>query len=343
MTVKQQALKAIQRLPEDANIRDITEEQANKQTIEENERLKLLALEAVGLRTFALDFTPDSKTNPHGKIVLNQSPRADWWNDVHPEDQPLLEREFTRFFRGETELLHTLFRTATEQADEVWMESWAVASSRNEQGVPQGIVGVIMDRTQSKQLESKLISGQRLESLGVLAGGIAHDFNNLLLSITGALDVALAKQPELIEDLGVIDEAARQAAQLCDQLLTYAGRGSVELTTVDLAEVLTNMQDLLKMSVHTDALLEFAIETDCPVSGDASQLSQIAMNLVKNASDALAGSPGQIRIELSAHAYDPEWALQYHLGQNLMPGEYFRLQVSDTGQGISEQEMDRLF
>lgn len=324
-------------------IRDVSAEEENRRALEENERLKILALESVGLRTFSLDFDPLDTSQPHGVISVGGGAEPQWWENVHEEDKPILERAFARFYNGETERLHTLFRTSTSNADEVWMESWAVASNRDSQQRPQGIVGVIMDRTQSKALEAKLIANQRLESLGVLAGGIAHDFNNLLMAVTGAVDVALHKQPQLSEELRLIDDAARQATLLCDQLLTYAGRGSAELSLLNFSTALEGFRDLLVMNAHKNAKVQMHIEQDCWVKGDSSQLSQVAMNLIKNASDALTEGTGQITVDLREVDYDDSWRVDYHLGGQLQPGRYAALTVTDTGKGMSAGEREHLF
>ena len=324
-------------------IRDISEEEEHKRVIEENERLKVLALQAVGLRTFALKFEAHDAAHPHGIIVVGEKERGDWWEHVHVQDRVALEEAFAAFYNGKTEQLHTLFRASTEDADQAWMESWAVASGRDAEGKPLGIVGVIMDRTQSKQLESRLIASQRLESLGVMAGGIAHDFNNLLMSITGSLDLIIAKHPHLSKELGIMEDAAKQAAQLCDQLLTYAGRGSAELKSLNLSSVVESSRELLSMNKHHKANLSFDIGEDCWVKGDSGQLTQVVMNLVKNASDALEGEAGSIDVKVAAVDYDPAWRHEYQLGADLTPGRYVRVEVSDTGNGIPDADVSQLF
>ncbi len=324
-------------------IRDVSREEQNRRAVEENERLRVLALEAVGLRTFSLEFDPHNTEQRHGAITVSGGIHPDWWENIHEDDRPAMEQAFTRFYKGETDQLHTLFRTATEKDSEVWMESWAVASHRDEQGQPVGISGVIMDRTQSKALEAKLIASQRLESLGVLAGGIAHDFNNLLMSVTGSVDIATQRHPELGEELRLIDDAARQATLLCDQLLTYAGRGSAELAPLDLSEAIEGFKELLTLSVDKNARVILQIEENCWVRGDSSQLGQVLMNLVKNASDALVGAPGEIVVRLHEADFQEQWRVDFHQGARLRPGKYITLEVQDTGKGMSPAELEHLF
>ena len=324
-------------------IRDMSRQERDRQAIEENERIKLLALEAVGLQTFSARFDAADEDHPYGVVVVGDEPHGDWWNRIYPEDRPQLEQAIVDFSNGKTDRLHARFRVVSEAGENVWMESWAVASEPNGQGGPKGLLGVVMDRTQSKALEDKLIASQRLESLGVLAGGIAHDFNNLLMSVVGAVDVISYSHPELKDALQVVDDAARQGSQLCDQLMTYAGRGSVELAPTDLSATLQSMRELLGMSVQKNATLSFEFAPGGWVRGETSQLSQVAMNLVKNASDALEGAPGDITVRLSSSRFEHWWPSEFHLGAQLEPGEYLALEVADTGRGMSEEELERLF
>ena len=253
-------------------IRDISKETERERLLESNEQMHRLALEAVGLRTFSVDLTRYAGRTPSWREV---AAAVDWQDPVHAEDQPIVDDALRAFCDGETERLHTLFRTVpsgSARDDEIWMESWAVADRRAADGKPQSMVGVVMDRTQSKALEARMIASQRLESLGVLAGGIAHDFNNLLLSITGSVDVLLSKHQDLGDDLKVIDEASRHASQLCDQLLTYAGRGSAELKSTNLSDVVRSVSDLLSVSIDDNAQLDYRLDDACWVDGDGGQL-----------------------------------------------------------------------
>ena len=322
-------------------IKDISREEEQERIIEENERLQLLALEAVGLRTFSLAL--DAGNDAHGTISFGQDARPDWWTRIHPDDKTQIEAAFTDFANGKSELLHTQFRLLRSSGEDVWMESWGVARNRNEQGMPDGVVGVVMDRTQSKALEAHLMASQRLESLGVMAGGIAHDFNNLLLTITGSLDIILSRNPDLNEELRAVDDAARQASQLCEQLLTYAGRGSAELRNIDISNIIKDATELLGLNVHANVDLVFNLAPECWVRGDKSQLTQVLMNLVKNASDALEGERGTITVSSEVLPFDPDWRQAFPYGAEIREQPHVLLQVSDTGKGIVQGEAERLF
>lgn len=324
-------------------IRDISAEEAGRIALEENERFKLLAIEAVGLRTFRLDFDPADETNPYGDMRVGETPFPDWWDRVYTADQPAMEKSFERFLKGETDQMHSIFRSQSDDNEERWYETWSVASGRNVDNQPRGIFGVVMDRTETKKMESKLISAQRLESLGVLAGGIAHDFNNLLLSMVGAIDLVKRRHPDARGLLGPVDEAAGQLTALCEQLLTYAGRGIGDLNELNVSSTIAGFRELLELSVDKNARIDISIEENCWVQGDASQLRQVVMNLVRNASDALQSREGSIHVEVVRQRYQPDWPVSFHLAEGLKPGNYVAIRVSDTGAGIDAAEKEHLF
>ena len=326
-------------------MRDITEEDRARKAIQENDRLRQLAVDAIGLKTFALSVpTRNGAVQSPGNMRVADESVMDWWAQVHAEDRSVLERAFRDFCEGGTEHLHAVFRSRDEADNEIWLESWAVASARDETGIPSDLVGVVLDRTQHKAMERQLQYSQRLESLGVMAGGIAHDFNNLLMSIVGTIEVLKHKHPQLASDIDVIDQAAAQATQLCEQLLTYAGRGASTLTPVNLEDWLVSCRDLLQVTLQKQAQLKLTCRhPDVWVQGDSSQLNQVLLNLVKNASDAINHPSGEISVTISTTAFDESSSSEFHLGDTLPAGLYASLLVTDNGGGMSEDELQHLF
>ncbi|NKB98216.1 MAG: response regulator [Pseudomonadales bacterium] len=322
-------------------LRDVTREERAERAMAEQEQLNLLALEAIGLENFVVNLREVAGSRRTEELVRGIQEEKHW-QEIHSDDLPLLESACERFCAGEQKELHGLFRVSVDH-QEVWLEAWAVASSRDALGLPESVVGVIMDRTSSKQIENKLIGNQRLESLGVLTGGITHDFNNLLMSIMGSLDLLMHRNPELSDLLGVIDDAATQAVQLCEQLLTYSGRGTGNLAITNVSDVLGSMRDLLAITAHQNARLDIDLADECFIRCDSSQIRQIALNLVKNSSDALVGNTGQISLTLRPINFEERWRSEYALGENLHPGEYVALTVSDDGAGVSLDELDKVF
>jgi PAS domain S-box-containing protein len=215
-------------------------------------------------------------------------------------------------------------------------------------------VGILRDITERKQaekergeLERQLQESQKLESLGVLAGGIAHDFNNLLTTVLGNADLALAENslPEPAkESLRDITHAAHRAAELCRQMLAYSGRGSFIVEPLDLSALVGDMLGLLRGTISGKAELRLDLEENLPFfQGDASQLSQVVMNLVINASESITGESGVIAISTSARACSIGDFADTYGRDRLAPGRYLILEVSDTGGGMDKDTQSRLF
>ena len=195
-------------------------------------------------------------------------------------------------------------------------------------------------------LEEQLRETQKLETLGVLAGGIAHDFNNLLVGILGNAGLALEDLPAgspVRECVSDIETSALRAADLVRQLLAFAGKGRVASEHVDLTVMVREMLQLLGSSIRKKAELRFEPADPGPlVEGDAAQLKQVAMNLITNASDAMADLPGVIRVSTGIEHYFTDDAGSYR-GGPLDPGEYAFVAVSDTGSGMDAPTRERMF
>ncbi|MEO9255990.1 MAG: ATP-binding protein, partial [Tepidiformaceae bacterium] len=187
----------------------------------------------------------------------------------------------------------------------------------------------------------------KLESLGILAGGIAHDFNNLLVGILGNAGLALAEVPAsspartTLED---IQTAGRRAADLARQMLAYSGKGRFVIQQLALNALVAEMTHLLGVSISKGALLTCNFTTPLPlVEGDATQLRQVIMNLVVNASDAIGDGEGVIKVSTGViHAERADLA-QAYLAPDLPEGDYVFLDVLDSGSGMTRQTMARIF
>ena len=195
-----------------------------------------------------------------------------------------------------------------------------------------------------QKLQLKMQEAQKLESLGVLAGGIAHDFNNLLTVIMGNSSLA-REDPSLANDcLQQIETATQRAADLCRQMLAYAGKGRTSMESVDLNRIVTDTVHLLRLSISKNATLDFALAPEAlAIEADHSQIRQVIMNLVINASDAIGDASGRIRVSTSRQTITAEILHEVRLGQELPPGEYVVFEVQDEGSGMSEETLARIF
>lgn len=197
------------------------------------------------------------------------------------------------------------------------------------------------------RLEQQLQHTQKLESLGVLAGGIAHDFNNLLMAIMGNADLALNILPvssPVLVNLAEIEGAARRAADLTRQMLAYSGKGQFLIEEINLNEVVIEMGNLLEASISKRAHLIYNLANDLPaIQADVTQIRQVVMNLIMNASEAIGEQEGFIRITTGSTRLCQERYSRFFFGDTLTDENYVFLDVSDTGCGMDEETISRIF
>ena len=206
-----------------------------------------------------------------------------------------------------------------------------------------------IDVTERERVQRQLSQTQRLESLGKLAGGVAHDFNNLLgVIINFAAFVAeqISEEPSTaardaaLEDLSQIDRAAHQATRLTRQLLAFARREVIRPEVIDLNDIVRETEALLRRTLGEHVELTCTLATElAPILADPGQIEQVLVNLAVNARDAMPDG-GTLLIETAGVEVDQDYA---DARPGLVPGPYVRLRVSDTGEGMSPEVIDRAF
>ncbi|NTV49069.1 MAG: transporter substrate-binding domain-containing protein [Geobacteraceae bacterium] len=214
-----------------------------------------------------------------------------------------------------------------------------------------GVARNISERKQAEEdhqkLEQQLLHAQKLESLGVLAGGIAHDFNNILTAIVGNANLALMrlnKESAAVDNLHRIEEAALRAADLAKQMLAYSGKGKFVIECTDLNVLLEDMLHMLEVSISKKAVLRFNPCKELPpVEADATQMRQIIMNLVINASEAIGDKSGVIAITTGRMECDRSYLKDVWLDENMSEGLYTYLEIADTGCGMDRDTLAKLF
>ena len=216
------------------------------------------------------------------------------------------------------------------------------------------LANVSMDMTEQKRaererrdLEAQVRHLQKLESLGVLAGGIAHDFNNLLTGILGNVELALmdlpATSPARASLVG-IEGAAVRAADLCRQMLAYSGRGRFVIEVLDLSEIVMEMTHMLEVSISKKVRLTYnPMNNVPPVEADATQLRQIVLNLITNASEAIGARSGEISLAVGVMECDRSYLSGAFIDEVLPAGTYSYLEVTDTGSGMDEETIAKIF
>jgi PAS domain S-box-containing protein len=234
-----------------------------------------------------------------------------------------------------------------------WLEIRLDTLESAEDGSLQ-VVGAARDVSEARRaqderrrLELHVLEAQKLESLGVLSGGIAHDFNNLLAVILGNARLLVSELPPDSQGRAYLDRiqgAGDHAASLAEQMLVYSGKASLELKPTDVASTVSGVLTLLRASVSEKGQLETRLSpSPLPVEGDASQLRQVALNLVLNASEALEDRAGTIWLRTGSLQADAE-ALKDCLGSvDPAPGRYVYLEVEDDGAGMNAETQRRIF
>jgi len=205
----------------------------------------------------------------------------------------------------------------------------------------------VRNQREQEKLQSQLYHAQKLESLGVLAGGIAHDFNNILMAILGHCELALRRLPvesPAKSNIEEIKNSANKAAELSNQMLAYSGKGKFIIEPLDLSKIVVEMQQMLAVSVNKKALLRYQLAEQLPsVEADATQLRQIILNLVINASDAIGGNNGVITITTGVMDCRQSDLQAPWITEELAEGRYVCLEVADTGSGMDRKTVNRIF
>jgi signal transduction histidine kinase len=193
-------------------------------------------------------------------------------------------------------------------------------------------------------LEQQLRQSQKLESLGVLAGGIAHDFNNILAIIIGYCELTKLHYEKAEVNIPIIAKAAERAAGLCSQMLAYAGKAQLAMTQINMCMLVEEMVNMLKSTLPQNAIIKSDLSADIPVvSGDSSQLRQIVMNLIVNASEAIGKEQGEIQVTLVKTTLIGGESDKDYNGKIIPSGDYVCLEVSDNGCGMDNETKYRIF
>jgi PAS domain S-box-containing protein len=214
-----------------------------------------------------------------------------------------------------------------------------------------GTISIAVERTRAqvkrRALEVKVLQIQKMESLGVLAGGIAHEFNNLLQGILGSANLAsqlLPASSEVHRQMELIEQAAKDAAQLTRQMLAYSGKGSFVMEELDLSEVVEELRAFIEASVEERIELKFGLARGLPpIHADSAELRQLIMSLATNAWEAIGDSDGIITMTTDTLSCDRNALAETYLGEDLPEGDYVLLEVSDTGCGMDIETQAKIF
>ena len=211
-------------------------------------------------------------------------------------------------------------------------------------GIFAGYIGSAIDVTDLKRAQEEILAGEKLESLSLLTRGIAHDFNNLLGTIVAEAELAdmnLAEGSSPGEEIRQIKTVATRASEIVRELMVYSGQERGNLEAVDLSGLIDDMLELLRSSISKRASLQIDLCRDLPpVWCNTTQIRQIVMNLVINASQAIGDSGGVIQVRTSRAAKFGDTTPGDDVDSQ---GDSVRLEVSDTGCGMTDEEQAKIF
>ena len=225
-----------------------------------------------------------------------------------------------------------------------------ICSSVTRSNAPASRLYIFRDITRNKMMEKERIAAEvkfqqasKMESIGTLAGGIAHDFNNILSAVIGYAELALdevEKGSRLEDNLQEVYTAGLRAKDLVKQILTFARQAGEELKPVQVNILAKEALKLLRSSLPTTIEIKQDIESDSLIMADPTQVHQIFMNLCTNAGQAMEEKGGVLRVGLTDVRLDADFTKTH---EDLKPGDYLKLSVSDTGSGISPEVMKSIF
>jgi PAS domain S-box-containing protein len=217
-----------------------------------------------------------------------------------------------------------------------------------------GAVLLLRDITERKraterreQLQRRIQLQQKMESLGVLAGGVAHDFRNLLAVIQGNAEIVARQAKKEDRDMPQVEgilTATDRASALCSQMLAYAGDAEFSIEPLDLSEIVSRTSRLMGVSLGSKVSLHCHLDEKLPVvRGDVTQLQQVVMNLLLNASEAIGEEAGHVTVTTVVRDLEQSYLEGGAVDEHLPTGAYVCLDVKDTGTGIDDKVRARIF
>lgn len=283
-----------------------------------------------------LGFSPSPATNNIGF----------WQKQLHPQDRARAGAAIHDALAGEADQWagEYRFRHSDGSYFDLLERAYIV---RDSLGRPVQFVGSLMNITARKQLQDQLVRSQKMEAFGQLAGGVAHDFNNFLTTILGYSDLLLDElemKGEIAEHIREIRGAAGRASALTGQLLAFSRKHPLAPAVVDVNTLLTNLERSLLRLLGENISVQCDFERGkdgMHTKVDPGQLTQIILNLVVNARDAMSDG-GCLALETAAVTIEPADDHECN-SEELPPGEYVRISVTDNGGGMTDEVKQHLF
>lgn len=341
------------------SFRDITQRVKAELALKDSAERHRLAAQMTADIIFEVDIETGD-VQYHGNIegILGYGPgefprRTEAWAEhLHPDDRERVLETYQAALDSEDGKYQASYRMLRPDGGIVHWTARGQIYCRPADG-RRVMVGAMVNETERIQAEAERlrIEGQfrhlqKMEAIGTLAGGIAHDFNNILYGISGYGEMvrdALEPDSQAWQDQQQVLNAAQRAAELVRQILTFSRKSESKRVPVRIAPVIKEVAKLIRASLP--ATIEARVEIFCEDAttiADPIELHQVLMNLCTNAGHAMRESGGTLQLALREYEYQPE-SKQLQIVEQLQPGSYYALSVSDTGTGITREHIERLW
>ncbi len=277
-----------------------------------------------------------------------------WENLVHPEEKEEISRQLTDHLEGRTALFMTEYRLRHKSGKWIWILDVGKVFERDGKGNANHALGIHLDISAQKEAEKqkRKLSSQKeqlkkFESLKTMAQAIAHRFNNSMMVVNGNLDFALKLLPKKTREYEMISAAAiagKGASQVGSMMLSYVGQQPCEMMDVSLEILVRESISALESQLLPSIILEIVpAEQDIHCSLDELQIKEVIGNVYSNAIESLTDCTGTIEITFGTDFFAVESFPVIFKGENLKDGMFAYCQIKDSGQGISEENLPRVF